>query len=546
MSWVTPFTDFSVNGGSRIFNPSISAIVNTPVVLPGSRADDIEGLSWWLDASQEDSFTLDGNLVTQWDDLSGNDYHVSQSVTGDKPSRDGSINGRDTVRFQFSRQHYLSRNDPTFSSASGEFFVVLKPAAVSDTVRTAVASSDTGANNSLSINIGDVAGQRDGKTNMASLTTSLSSFSYKTFTDVEYSTDTLLLNFRAGGKKDSENKDFSWSSDVNNSGLFDINSGGKSQQGTWFSGVSSRDNLSVGALLGPSTINYFDGQIAEVIYYDNKNLSASERESLVTHLGAKWDIDVGASGDDPGITHQKDIFYPDLWLASNEDVTITTSGNFVEFWGDRSGGPGTHFEQTGDAQKPTYDGLINNRSSIQFDGSQYLIKNSNTYTSSSGEFFVVATPANEDGTSKRIITSNDTSNNGNRWDFVWGNIQGTPERVGLLTIISSTTSLIRTDDSYASGTYLFNLRGNHSTNTWDLELNGSGVATTQTGTGGDIGSWFNEVPSRDNVVIGGRVGATAGGHWVGHICEVIYYDARQLTSSERSTVEAYLTDKWGI
>jgi len=67
-----------------------------PAFSPSSLPD----LVVWWDAADETSFTYSsGTDVSQWDDKSGNGYHLTQGTAAKQPSRSGSVNGRATVVF---------------------------------------------------------------------------------------------------------------------------------------------------------------------------------------------------------------------------------------------------------------------------------------------------------------------------------------------------------------------------------------------------------------------------------------------------------------
>lgn len=60
----------------------------------------IAGLQAWYDSSDAASFTFSsGNIVSQWNDKSGNGRHVSQGVVANQPARSGTQNGLATVVF---------------------------------------------------------------------------------------------------------------------------------------------------------------------------------------------------------------------------------------------------------------------------------------------------------------------------------------------------------------------------------------------------------------------------------------------------------------
>lgn len=58
----------------------------------------IAGLEAWYDASVASSVTLVSTFVSQWDDLSGNGLHLTQSVEANRPGT-GTINGLTAVDF---------------------------------------------------------------------------------------------------------------------------------------------------------------------------------------------------------------------------------------------------------------------------------------------------------------------------------------------------------------------------------------------------------------------------------------------------------------
>ena len=58
------------------------------------------GLELWLDSNDSETITLNGGTVSQWDDKSGNDYHVSQGTASNQPTLTSNVlNGRDVLRF---------------------------------------------------------------------------------------------------------------------------------------------------------------------------------------------------------------------------------------------------------------------------------------------------------------------------------------------------------------------------------------------------------------------------------------------------------------
>ena len=71
----------------------------------------------WLDAAASGTIHLDGTSVSQWDDKSGNDMHVSQGTSAQRPDYiSEAYNGLNTVRFN-GTSHNLFRTTITISQA---------------------------------------------------------------------------------------------------------------------------------------------------------------------------------------------------------------------------------------------------------------------------------------------------------------------------------------------------------------------------------------------------------------------------------------------
>ena len=90
------------------------AFVQTPLAgaqIPWTPAE--ISTSLWFDASVSSSVSLSGTSVTQWNDLSGNNRHVSQSSAGSQPTYNSTgSDGKGTITFDGS-------NDILFTAACG-------------------------------------------------------------------------------------------------------------------------------------------------------------------------------------------------------------------------------------------------------------------------------------------------------------------------------------------------------------------------------------------------------------------------------------------
>lgn len=95
-----------------------------------TQPDDISGLDLWLDASLESSVTKDGsNKVSQWNDLSGKNNHLSQLTSANQPLFVANqINNRNIIRFDSTGDELLTAGK-FVDLASFTIFVVFKASA---------------------------------------------------------------------------------------------------------------------------------------------------------------------------------------------------------------------------------------------------------------------------------------------------------------------------------------------------------------------------------------------------------------------------------
>lgn len=118
-----------------------------PGIIPAAAGFDpnfplsISGLQAWYDADDASTFTFSsGNVVSQWNDKSGNARHLTQGTVANQPTRSGVLNGRTTVVFDGVNDGMASAL--TASSRTQGTFVVLKPTASG--VKTIRGSSGNG------------------------------------------------------------------------------------------------------------------------------------------------------------------------------------------------------------------------------------------------------------------------------------------------------------------------------------------------------------------------------------------------------------------
>jgi hypothetical protein len=235
----------------------------------------ISGLSLHLDASVTSSITVTSSPdVDQWDDLSTSGNHVSQSTAANKPHTGGDINGLNALIWDANDDDMLGNTTAggTFTGASGDFFIVLKPTQDASFLYF-FSTTDTAANvdyfwmgydidaavRVCPVAAGTVVGRMDfagaghGNVQVLRMTSTGSSYS----ASLNGSPVTLI------------------SPTVNN--------------GAWFASTPGRDGFWIGALNRAIGIQgAFNGLIGEIIYYDHKNVTDEEADKLTTYLRNKW------------------------------------------------------------------------------------------------------------------------------------------------------------------------------------------------------------------------------------------------------------------
>lgn len=97
-------------------------IAETSLTLPVQT-----GLRLWLDAADQNSFTLVTSNVSQWNDKSGNNNHFTQSTAASRPTRTATRNSNPVVTFNGSQIMTPTSTITHFATTGGTFVVVAKP-----------------------------------------------------------------------------------------------------------------------------------------------------------------------------------------------------------------------------------------------------------------------------------------------------------------------------------------------------------------------------------------------------------------------------------
>jgi hypothetical protein len=81
----------------------------------------------WLDAADAATITLNGSTVSQWNDKSGNSYHVAQPTASQQPTYAASgLNSKGLITFDGSNDYLVNATQPPAGTSYTSFIAVFK------------------------------------------------------------------------------------------------------------------------------------------------------------------------------------------------------------------------------------------------------------------------------------------------------------------------------------------------------------------------------------------------------------------------------------
>jgi hypothetical protein len=333
----------------------------------------IMGCEAWFDGKDSSSVTLTGGAVSQWNDKSGNNYHVLEANAANRPtynSNTGAIVFSDSVTTQSLRNTsppYLSTYSiyAVYRPNTGSTGIVLDHRYTIGAIATAGFYTLTGSG--LTAGYGNVLSRRTQSWTLSS-------------------TVTVLGFFSSVG-----------------SGTFSYNGAGAAATSTTTNITNSTNIFTVGNS-SQSNASTFNGDIYEIIFY-NRILTSNENQVVTGYLGWKWGNPSTYSPAYP-ITNRYyytpplsraltpiDIFNNNvvLWLDGADDSTMQfSSGTTVAQWVDKASNIAArvYTEPTGSVAYtgPTYTASIppQNITSTSDAGSLFF-NNGNTNVKSAGQ-----------------------------------------------------------------------------------------------------------------------------------------------------------------
>lgn len=234
----------------------------------------ISNLSFWFDASQSNTVTLNGLDVASIADLSGNGHNATQGTSGQQPLYGlADINGKNTIVFTGANNDILNLTSATAitKNISGfSCFGVIKPGSVAATNDFIRFLGGTG-NNRFIVSIAATNGR-------------LLSSTRRLDGDTTNNATNASIAFTVG-----QASSFVTSIDyVTGAGRLRIGATSGDFTASWTAGGNTSDTVSsVAPSLGRATTNTFTGSIGEVSCWV-KVLTLTEENNLIDYATSKW------------------------------------------------------------------------------------------------------------------------------------------------------------------------------------------------------------------------------------------------------------------
>lgn len=217
----------------------------------------VAGYVAWYDASDTSSITSSGGLVSQWNDKSGNSYHLTQSTAANKPTTGAtSRNGRNVLDFDggdwITKTSFPAIAQPltffavAFGTTAGGQVISTKNGALSLTMQTASKLVEL------------FAGAADGI--------------YSTTAWSSWAQVTAIANGNSSSSRVYVNGTLEASGDASHPGTNGMNT-----------------QLMLGAYAGDTSFvaGRLNGSIAEIVIYGSA-LGTTDRQSVESYLRTKW------------------------------------------------------------------------------------------------------------------------------------------------------------------------------------------------------------------------------------------------------------------
>lgn len=211
----------------------------------------------WFDASDSNSFTLNGSSVSEWRDKSGNGRHATQATSGNQPTyTTNTLNGKPVVTFGTGGAKSLVLPNISIASAPTSVFLVLND------------TKNTGHEVAFVVNGGS------GTLLSILLTNHPNTNKWGTYTNTDVEANGSIGSSYVIASVQNDGTNFFFYKDGTSDG----------------SPTYSSNNAFSSSYLGSDQYgSYFGGNIAEVVFCTS-NLSTQDRQNVEGYLARKWGL----------------------------------------------------------------------------------------------------------------------------------------------------------------------------------------------------------------------------------------------------------------
>jgi len=219
----------------------------------------------WLDAADASTITESGGAVSQWDDKSGNDYHVSQATAADQPTL-STDNGNTSILFDGTSdylRHNVSTSNIAYPTSS---FLVCRNTDAANSGHALSINNSSRSDTYLTLTQRDFSGQ-------SSLFYQIRLASNNPFISAASSFNTEIIGAVSNASDDHE--------------LFSNGSSVGTDTNTW--PAPQYDNITVGRLRYQQSAAYFIGHVHEIIWI-RQSLDLDTRQKIEGYLAHKWGL----------------------------------------------------------------------------------------------------------------------------------------------------------------------------------------------------------------------------------------------------------------
>jgi len=243
--------------------------------------EDLDGLSGWWDASDNDTLQLSGSSITNWLDKSGNSYHLSQTTTAQAPTKvtDGSLQH---ARFTATSDQSIGRTTwvGTNYLSQNTFIVGSMNAAAENVSRMVTQAGSTG--NDYDAGNHYIMLHRDGTNNKIK---------------TQYRSATAILDVTTNQLFLAETRQTSTTVGVAGNLILTLNATTNATSTVTSTTLRDMQRIRFGVVI-ETPLLYWDGYISEVIISPT-NLSSENRQKLEGYLAHKWGLTGNLPSDHP-------------------------------------------------------------------------------------------------------------------------------------------------------------------------------------------------------------------------------------------------------